>query len=107
MTKQNTQSNTKTMMGKGGLMPGSDLPDLDNPEQDELDDPRNTHYEMTEARFRQPVQKSTNPNSSVAGFLQPSGGGISNGRPNGQISAGGSFSKVKDPEDSIHPRLSA
>jgi hypothetical protein len=26
---------------------------LDNPERDdELDDPRNTHYEMAEARFR-------------------------------------------------------
>ena len=62
---------------------------------------------MLDYKSRQPSNRSGGVNPSVGGFLQPSGGGIANGRPNGQISAGGGFSKIKDPEDSIPPRLSA
>ena len=62
---------------------------------------------MLDHKIRQRSNRAGSVNPSVGGFLQPSGGGISNGRPNGQISAGGSFSKIKEPEDSVPPRLSA
>ena len=96
MGKLQTQSNLKTMQGGGFLPSEAPAPTIfeQNQQLDELDDPRHSHYEFMEPKFRGPMSQ----NNTI--------GGIASGRSPGKIQPGGSFSKVREPEESVPPRLS-